>query len=121
MYIYSLDTTSPDANMDDIKIDASSKKPPKRKKRKTLRRNMREKNLVYLTQLEKEMIDWALNSFQPFGPSNFQPTESMRTIYILLGACTSERMLKIESVLCLKHSSYAYTDKLHTWTHLVFS
>ncbi|XP_065883900.1 DNA (cytosine-5)-methyltransferase 3C-like isoform X3 [Dysidea avara] len=70
------DTTSPDANMDDIKIDASSKKPPKRKKRKTLRRNMREKNLVYLTQLEKEMIDWALNSFQPFGPSNFQPTET---------------------------------------------
>ena len=82
--MHSLDTTPPDANTDDIKTDAGGKKPPKRKKRKTLRRNMREKNLVYLTQLEKEMIDWALDSFQPFGPSSFQPTESMGTTYCIV-------------------------------------
>ena len=76
-YMYFTDPTSADTNTDDNKMDAGGKKPPKRKKRKALRRNLREKNLVYLTQLEKEMIDWALDGFQPFGPSSFQPTESM--------------------------------------------
>jgi len=75
--MHSTDHISADNNTDDNKIGAGGKKPPKKKKKKAVRRNIREKNLIYLTQLEKEMIDWALDGFKPFGSSSFQPTDSM--------------------------------------------
>ena len=47
-----------------------------------MRRAIKEKNLVYLTQLEKEMLDWGINGFLPMGPASFQPTECKSVITI---------------------------------------
>ena len=65
---------STDINTDDSKSDAGTKKTYRRKK-KAMRRTVKEKNLVYLTQLEKEMLDWGIGGFLPMGPTSFQPTE----------------------------------------------
>lgn len=70
-----VDVQSTDINTDDNKSDTGTKKPHRRKKKKAMRRNVREKNLVYLTQLEKEMLDWGIGGFEPMGPASFQPTE----------------------------------------------
>ena len=48
----------------------------RRKKKKAVKWSIREKNLVYLTQLEKEILDWGIDGFLPMGPASFQPTES---------------------------------------------
>jgi len=71
MYV---DTQSTDINTDDGKSDTVIKKTHRRKK-KAIRRTVKEKNLVYLTQLEKEMLDWGRGGFLPMGPEHFQPTE----------------------------------------------
>ena len=65
-----------DINTDDSKTGVSMKRPHRRKKKKAMKQNIREKNLVYLTQLEKEMLDWGIGGFLPMGPASFQPTES---------------------------------------------
>ena len=73
--LFCADVQSTDLNTDDNKSDNNTKRPHRRKKKKALRRTVKEKNLVYLTQLEKEMLDWGIGGFLPMGPSSFQPTE----------------------------------------------
>ena len=81
MLFHYVDVQSTDANTDDNKSDVTGiKKPHRRKKKKAMRRYVREKNLVYLTQLEKEMLDWGIGGFLPMGPTSFQPTECKSAI-----------------------------------------
>ena len=75
IYFVCVDVQSTDMNTDDNKSDTGIKKPHRRKKKKAMRRTIKEKNLVYLTQLEKEMLDWGIGGFLPMGTASFQPTE----------------------------------------------
>ena len=82
-----LDVQSTDTNAGDNKSDVSIKRPHRRKKKKAMKRSIREKNLVYLTQLEKEMLDWGIGGFLPMGLASFQPTESKFEIRNLICVC----------------------------------
>ena len=45
--------------------------------------NVMEKNLVYLMQLEKEMLDWGVSGFLPMGPASFQTNECKQVCNIV--------------------------------------
>ena len=52
-------------------------------------RGGRERGAVVLTALEQEMLDWALDGFQPVGPEGLQPTPGCDDV---LGVCNVSMM-----------------------------
>ena len=52
-------------------------------RKKSMHHNVREQNLVNLTQLEKEMLDCGISGFLPMGPASFQPNERKQVCKII--------------------------------------
>ena len=46
------------------------------------KRRGKERGTIYLTGVEKELLEWAMNGFLPTGPQGFKPRPGKGSVYL---------------------------------------